>query len=267
MEKWYLTDENFISRLQRHRFNESLILYLIRSRVAFDWASLCKSLNMSVELRTNRHSSLVYILLNLKELGFIHFNDENVEKRWLDAIKGEIKYTGKWDNIQNTLRLSLAELSTIDYNTMVVSPIFNLPEKQINEIDIFVLMPFKDDFKPVYEDHIRNVSKNLNMKVKRADDFFSSTNIIDDVWSAIFSSKILIADCTDRNPNVFYELGIAHTLGKKVIIITQNKDDVPFDINHRRYLLYDYTPRGMKSFEESLKNAIQAELLDEIYQY
>jgi hypothetical protein len=39
-----------------------------------------------------------------------------------------------------------------------------------------------------------------------------------DVWNSIYSSSIIIADCTGRNPNVFYELGIAHTLGKPVIL-------------------------------------------------
>ena len=48
----------------------------------------------------------------------------------------------------------------------------------------------------------------------------------------------MIADCTGRNPNVFYEIGIAHTLGRDVILITQNEADVPFDLRHLRYVQY-----------------------------
>jgi len=47
-----------------------------------------------------------------------------------------------------------------------------------------------------------------------------------------------LCDCTGRNPNVFYEAGIAHTLGREVILITQNEQDIPFDLRHRRYIRY-----------------------------
>jgi len=63
---------------------------------------------------------------------------------------------------------------------------------------------------------------------------------------------VIVADCTGKNPNVFYELGIAHTLGKPVIIITQSARRYPFDIKHIRYIQYEYTPGGLKSFEKKL---------------
>jgi hypothetical protein len=55
---------------------------------------------------------------------------------------------------------------------------------------------------------------------------------------------------------VFYETGIAHTVGKEVILITQNMDDVPFDLRHLRCILYEYTPRGVQILETNLKNTI-----------
>ena len=81
-----------------------------------------------------------------------------------------------------------------------------------------------------------------------------------DVWTAICRSRIIIADCTGRNPNVFYEIGIAHTVGKPVILIAQNSKDVPFDLRHIRYIPYEYTPVGIKRFESVLANTIQTEL-------
>jgi len=71
----------------------------------------------------------------------------------------------------------------------------------------------------------------------------------------------VIADCTGRNPNVFYEIGLAHASGKPVILITQNSDDVPFDIRHLRYIQYDYTPRGMRVFEKRLVDTLKTEVL------
>ena len=63
----------------------------------------------------------------------------------------------------------------------------------------------------------------------------------------------MIADCTGRDPNVFYEIGVAHTVGKPVVLITQSADDVPFDLRAIRFIEYQYTPPGMRVFEERLK--------------
>lgn len=57
---------------------------------------------------------------------------------------------------------------------------------------------------------------------------------------------------------MFYELGMAHAIGKDVIVITQSADDVPFDIRHLRYLQYEYTPRGVAEFERRLRATIAA---------
>ena len=56
----------------------------------------------------------------------------------------------------------------------------------------------------------------------RADDIYDNRPIIEDVWRCTNEARILIAELTGRNPNVFYETGIAHTVGKEVILITQS---------------------------------------------
>ena len=75
---------------------------------------------------------------------------------------------------------------------------------------------------------------------------------MNDIWSLINNADIIICDCTGKNPNVFYELGLAHAIGKNVICITQNTEDIPFDIKHIRYIKYEYNPRGMTKFEKTL---------------
>ena len=123
--------------------------------------------------------------------------------------------------------------------------------------DLFILMPFADEFRPIYEDHIKKVAEEIGIRCGRADDIFSNRSIMSDIWSAINAAKILVADCTGRNPNVFYEIGIAHTLSKETIIITQKIDDIPFDLRHLRIIEYSYNPRGMIKFEDALKRTIQ----------
>jgi hypothetical protein len=126
--------------------------------------------------------------------------------------------------------------------------------------DVFILMPFAESFKPVFDDHIKPVCTKLGYTVQRADDIFGPGNIIDDIWSMIYNAKKVIADCTSRNSNVFYELGVSDTVGKQAIIITQNKDDVPFDLRNRRYIEYTFNQRGMNLFELTLERFLTAKV-------
>jgi len=196
----------------------------------------------------------------LHEAGLIEFTTEEGD-RWGLAINGEIKVSKQWEDIQNALGISLSEVSKLDADkSMIVKPYFGLPDKSISSADVFVLMPFKPEMKPLYDDHIVKVAADLNLSVARGDDFFTAHSVMLDVWSAIYSAKVIIADCTGRNPNVFYEIGLGHVLGKPVILITQNNEDVPFDVRHMRYIQYSYTPRGMLEFEKRLAETIKTVL-------
>jgi len=235
--------------------NPSYILLQFRNGNASNWVSLCKTLNVYPysDIATYFLEEKLRVLI---EAGLLTVNG--------DIYTGNIKLSDSWPKIQTALDLSLNELTRVDNprNALFVEPFFGLPIKeQIGEpYHLFILMPFTDDLNPVYEDHIKNVATSLNLKAKRADDFFTADAIMRNIWSAIYASRLVIADCTGRNPNVFYEIGIAHTLGRPVILVAQNKDDVPFDLRHIRYIQYNLTPRGMEEFEERLRKTIQHEL-------
>jgi len=127
-----------------------------------------------------------------------------------------------------------------------VTPVFRARPRGVDPTRCFVLMPFSAPFDRLFVEVIMPATKALGLKCLRADNFFSSTPIIEDIWTQIFRSALIIADVTGKNPNVFYELGIAHTLGKPVTIITQTKCDVPSDISYLRYFEYsdDVNGRG-----------------------
>jgi len=118
-------------------------------------------------------------------------------------------------------------------------------------------MPFRRDFPPVFDDHIAKVCRRLGITVTRADGIFSTRPFMDDIREAVITARVIIADLTDHNPNVFYELGICHALGKDVVLITQDRE-VPSDVRHIRYLLYEYTPPGMIAFEKALERTLGA---------
>jgi hypothetical protein len=104
----------------------------------------------------------------------------------------------------------------------------------------FVMMPFADPiggyYKSIYETAI---SKAGLRPVRADDDIFATGKIIDQVWDGITAAKVLVAELTGRNPNVFYELGLAHALAKPVVLVSSNQTDVPFDLQHIRVIYYD----------------------------
>ena len=123
----------------------------------------------------------------------------------------------------------------------------------------FIVMPFGiESLNIVYEDFVRpTLEQRCKLKVERGDDVFGSNVIMDDIAHSIRSAELIIADLTGRNANVFYEVGIAHALNKQVLLMTQSIDDVPFDLRHRRALVYEYSPRGCKKLETSLFENVQ----------
>ena len=107
---------------------------------------------------------------------------------------------------------------------------------------VFVLMPFDDALVGgVYEELIGWAFKQAGFTVNRADDMESSSqrNILKDVINGIDAADVIVADLTDSNANVFYELGIAHALDKNVVLITQDIESVPFDLRSYKILEYD----------------------------
>lgn len=117
---------------------------------------------------------------------------------------------------------------------------------------ISVMMPFRSDFESVYA-AINDTAIEFDLYCRKADDIWENPSIIQDVVSLIDRSRIVICDCADRNPNVFYEIGIAHTLGRGVILITQSENDIPFDVGHLRYIPYLNNGEGRADLSERLR--------------
>lgn len=232
------------------------VLYILREHGKIEIKTLVSKLKL--DGRTSQ-GALFRILEQLEEQGLIVVeNDAFQHAQW--DLYTTISISENTSKLIQVLGISLKETSKYDHrNSVICNPRFENPKEisKGDESDIFVLMPFRTELTPVYDDHIKSVARKLGLSIKRGDDFFSAHRIMKDVWAGIYNAKVIIADCTDRNPNVFYEIGIAHTIGKPVILITQSIDDVPFDIRDFRFIKYNYTPPGMKEFEKSLEKTIK----------
>ena len=118
----------------------------------------------------------------------------------------------------------------------------------------FVVMQFTDDFNVLYKDIIRPICEEFGYEVIRADDFYTSGLIIEDITRSIKEASFIIADVTPNNANVFYEVGYAHGIGKPTILLSdRTRDKLPFDIAGTRTLFYDNTIGGKKVVEERLR--------------
>jgi hypothetical protein len=109
----------------------------------------------------------------------------------------------------------------------------------------FVLMPFSNDFKEVYE-VIERVVEAHGFNCSRADKIAMSGSVVMQILKDIHKADMIISDLTYKNPNVFYETGHAHATKdpEKLIIITQRAEDVPFDLQALRYIQYDNHDEG-----------------------
>lgn len=135
--------------------------------------------------------------------------------------------------------------------------VFQIAEHEnIDPVLASAMMPFDAKFDPVYE-CIRQAAENAGLRSRRADNIWENAAIIQDVVALIDRSRVVICDCSGKNPNVFYEAGIAHTLGREVILITQSEQDIPFDLRHLRFIRYLNNGEGRAALTEALQDRLQ----------
>ncbi|MCU0481813.1 MAG: nucleoside 2-deoxyribosyltransferase, partial [Anaerolineae bacterium] len=130
------------------------------------------------------------------------------------------------------------------------------------QCDVFMIMPFREDIDKLYTDiivpTITSIKKNgKSLLIQHGGNPYSPEDIIHDIWSMINACELIIADCTDLNPNVFYELGMAHTIGKPAIVLTQDIKSLPFDIRHRRAIVYSTGFDKINKLRTDLTEAVQ----------
>lgn len=240
--------------------NGALILLLLRESKT--WEELCGRYAYAdpAQLITNTATmDLLKKLFDMRDRGLISFEDEETQ----DGKKpvGEIKETGLWSKIRVALGgLSLSEVAMLSRHSkgMAVVPVFGRPRQPEEKIDVFVLMPFNAKMEKVYTQHIKKIGEELGVTIRRADDIFSPRPFMEKVWDGICAAQLILADCTQKNPNVFYEIGMAHAVGKKVVLITRSEKDIPSDIKHFDYISYVYDPEGTDRLIEKLRTFIKS---------
>jgi hypothetical protein len=122
----------------------------------------------------------------------------------------------------------------------------------------FTIMPFGGWLDDYYESIYCPAIEAAGLAPKRADDLFTPSSIVTDIWNYTKKAKMLLADLTGKNPNVFYELGLAHALAKPVILVAESMEDIPFDLRALRIIIYDKNaPNWGRILKDKIENAIE----------
>lgn len=227
---------------------------ILRQFTQSDWIELGFALGVSDII--NGHPRL---------LRSLSFGDEDYEGNVLDVL-GQIvkKERANFQELRSFISHKYSAPVVADFistahtevprRMITFSPqVFAVPTKEQDKKLVAVMLPFKHS---ATFDAVKNACDSLHLDCKKADDIWVNSTFIQDIFELIFTSQVVVADFTDKNPNVFYEVGIAHTLGKTVIPLTQNIEDVPSDLRHHRVLKYLPNKEGYDAMIEELKKRL-----------
>lgn len=122
---------------------------------------------------------------------------------------------------------------------------------------VFFLTPFSNEERELY-DRVQRICSKIGLRCLRGDETQASGEILPHIVRMILESRFVIANITSRNPNVFYELGIAHALDKRAILIAKSAEELPFDVQSRRTIIY----RDLKLLDPLLTRTISRMLVN-----
>ncbi len=122
-----------------------------------------------------------------------------------------------------------------------------------------------------YIHSIKGVCEDLGLEIRRADEIFSTSTVYEDIVKEIQEASVVIVDITNKNPNVFYELGMAHLLkqNRTIMITNDSFKELPFDVAHFRIISYENSIGGKVKFDKALKSTLETLLVDdnEVFKY
>jgi len=124
----------------------------------------------------------------------------------------------------------------------------------------FIAMQFSDTYDDVYDDAIKPLVQEIGYEPVRVDEISQPGIILNDIWGQITESSVVIAEVTEPNPNVYYEIGVAHALGKPTILLAQRGTSLPFDLGPHRCIFYDNTIPGRGRLLDSLRSSLASVL-------
>lgn len=120
----------------------------------------------------------------------------------------------------------------------------------------FIAMQFSEPYNEVYRDAIRPFVAEIGFEPFRVDEAAGPGIILNDIWTRITEASVVIAEVSEPNPNVYYEVGVAHALRKPTVLLAQRGTKLPFDLGPHRCIFYDNSIPGRARLLESLRSSL-----------
>ncbi|SBS61871.1 hypothetical protein [Vibrio atlanticus] len=129
----------------------------------------------------------------------------------------------------------------------------------IKDKSVFVLTPLNPDFNEDFE-WVENAFRKHKYVCSKGNDVKVQSNLLSHIIKEMLASKFVVANIGGRNPNVFYELGIAHALGKDVILISRSVDDITFDLSSSQIIIFNTEEQLSSSIDEWLVSTLESKI-------
>jgi len=188
----------------------------------------------------------------IRSLGW---GDNDYEGHVLDVLITMVQHDGDNEGVIekfiDELDVPPGEVGVTETKIVCRPTAFKCPVGKDSKNLVAVMMPFAAEYKNVYET-MKAACKDAGLECQRVDEIWNESVVMQDIFDLIYQSWIVIVDFSSKNPNVMYETGIAHTLGRHVVPISQAKADVPFDLSHHRYLAYLPNEQGLVTLRSEL---------------
>jgi len=197
---------------------------------------------------------------HMVELEYIR---KNMEMQLYDVSRKLEENDKRWIDMNHLVISSQNKSEKANFNKSQVVPndflknfgITSSKDFDIDNKQVFVLTPFNDNYRGVYIT-IREVCLKLNLYCLRGDEEYIPNEIFPEIIKQIIKSRLIIANITGRNPNVMYELGVAHALGKPTIVVAKDFTDIPFDLNNKRIIIYKNEEELQRRLETSITDML-----------
>lgn len=158
------------------------------------------------------------------------------------------------NNAKNWVQEALIKIKPIRISK--IDPIFKGKNIAIDEELCLILIPEDIKNTPIYNNYIKSTVLESGLTPLTVSDIIKNNNIMDSIWEYINKSNIIIADITGKNSNIYFELGLTLSIGKPTIILTQNIEDVIFDINDISVIEYNVNKDGLKKLKKDLEDEL-----------
>ncbi|MBY0038679.1 hypothetical protein H7U08_19390 [Bacillus cereus] len=138
---------------------------------------------------------------------------------------------------ENTLDTENIQNAIVSPSNFLLNHGLTKKDLEVDTRSVFVLTSFMDSERPLYLE-IKNICSSVGLNCSRSDEEYINGDVLPHILKKIAKARLIIVNLDGRNPNVYYELGIAHALDKPTILISKSINNAPFDLKSKNIIIY-----------------------------